>query len=100
MPVGLSGAAIDDFSTRFRFTKGIRASVDRIAQNLPDGVVNRQPPENLLPRSLELLRQFDFFTSKPQQRLPSAPQLFELCKDQINCLFHAAVGIDFDLTAG
>ena len=101
MPLALSSAAIDDLGSGFRFAEGVGARVHRIPEHVPDRVVHRQFPYDVMSRRLQNQRgQIRILAPKPQQHLPRAAQLHHFGEHQMHCLLHTTVGIDFDFTVG
>ena len=95
MPLALSGASIDDLGSGFRFAEGIGARVHRIPQHVPDRVVHRQFPDDVMSGRIQNQRgQIRILSPKPQQYLPGAAQLHHLGEDQMHCLLHTTVRID------
>src|SRR5438309_4729137 len=66
MPLALSGASIDDLGSGFRFAEGVSARVHRIPEHVPDGVVYREFPDDIMPRCIQNQRgQIRILTPKP-----------------------------------
>ena len=77
-----------------RATEGIGARVDRIGQNVMHDIVGRQSPDNAACLAIARLhRQRDGFVAQPDMDLPGALELGKFCKDQLQCLANALVGI-------
>ena len=101
MPLALSSASIDDLGSGFRLAEGIGARVHRIPEHVPDRVVHRQFPDDVMSRRLQNQRgQIRILAPKPQQHLPGAAQFHHFGEDQMHCLLHTTVGIDLDFAVG
>jgi hypothetical protein len=81
--------------------EGVGSRVHRISEHMPDRVVHRQFPDDVLSRRIQnQRRQIGILAPKPQQHLPGATQLHHLGEDQMHGLLHTTVGIDVDLAVG
>ena len=97
MPLALSRTTINDLGTRLRLAKGIGSGVHRIPQHVPDCVVYRQFPGDVVPRRIQdERRQGRLLSAEPQQHLAGASQLPHFREHQIHCILHAPVRIHFD----
>src|SRR4051812_11598559 len=66
MSLALSGASIDDLGSGFRFAEGIGARIHRIPEHVPDSVVYRQLPDDVMSRRIQNQRgQIRILAPKP-----------------------------------
>jgi hypothetical protein len=84
VPSGLVGLPVHDGGAGHRPTEGVRSSVDRIAEEVQQGVVDREPPGDALPpRRVALGRgERNPLLAKPQQRLSHTAEGGELLEHE------------------
>ena len=94
-------AAVLDADLAHRAPKGIGASIDGVGQDVVDGVVERQPPDDAAPlrRAVACDGQRDALVSQPHMHLSHALQLGELGEDQPEGVLHPLVRILLDPVA-
>ena len=91
-------AAILDRHLAHHASKGIRPSVDRVRQDVVDGIVQRQPPDDATPlhRAVACDGQCDAIVPQPYMHLSHASQLGELGEDQPEGVLHPLIRVLLD----